>query len=74
MVYSSLLEADGYNKDRQIEETIIFCNFMAHIHGIISKYSRLKLEVVKEAKDRQRQAQIDVLVIFLNGRLLHHRA
>ena len=74
MVYPSLLEADGYNKDRQIEQTKTFCNFMAHIHGIVSKYSRLKLEVVKEAEDRQRQAQIDVLVIFLNGRLLHHRS
>ena len=74
MVYPSLLEADGYSKDRQIEQTIIFCNFMPHIHGIISKYSQLKLEVVKEAKDRQHQAQIDVLVIFLKGRLLHHRA
>ena len=56
MVYPSLLEADGYNKDRQIEQATTFCNFMAHIHGIISKYSRLKLEVVKEAEDRQRQA------------------
>ena len=61
MVYPSLLEADGYNKDRQIEQTIIFCNFMAQSHGVISKYSRIKLEVVKEAKDRQRQAHIDVL-------------
>ena len=64
MVYPTLLEADGYNKDRQIEETIFFCNFMAHIHGITSKYSRFKLEVVKEDKDRHCQAQIDILVIF----------
>ena len=61
-------------KTGKMEETIIFCNFMAYIHGISSKYSRLKLEVVKEAQDRHRQAQIDVLVIFKNGRLLDHRA
>ena len=51
MVYPSLLEADGYNKGRQIEELIIVCNCMAHILGIISQQSRVKLKVVKEAQD-----------------------
>ena len=64
MVYPSLEEADSYNKDMQIEETIFLCNFMAHIHGITPKYSQLKLEVVKNAKHRHHQPYIDVLLIF----------
>ena len=55
MVYPSLQEADSYNEDGQIEETIFLCNFMAHIHGITSKYSQLKLEAVKNAKHRHHQ-------------------
>ena len=64
MVYPSLQECNSSNKDRQIKETIFLCNFMAHIHGIKPKYLQLKLEVVKNAKHRDHQPKIDVLLIF----------
>ena len=55
MVYLSLEEGDSYNKDRQIQETIFLCNFVAHINGITPKYPQLKLEVVKNAKHKHYQ-------------------